>query len=98
MQEAIQEGLTVKDYQNAIFAQSACNSIALINALHRLLPRIKQDIKEKTGQDYNTEAFNKHVLVRAYLGQLSFLAGESLGPSSETLNELDHIVENMSQS
>lgn len=89
------ERLTLADYENAVFAQSACNSIALINALHRLLPRIKGDIKAKTGNDYDTESFNKHLIVRAFLGQLSYLAGESLGPSSETLNELDAMVEQL---
>lgn len=38
--EVKQEGLTLKHYKDAVFAQSACNSIALINALHRLLPNI----------------------------------------------------------
>ena len=91
----MEEGLTLKHYKDAQFAQSACNSIALINALHRLLPNIKQDIKEKTGSEFDTEAFNKHLIVRAFIGQLSYLAGESLGPSSETLDELEKVINDL---
>lgn len=89
------ETLTLRDYEDAQFAQSACNSIALINSLHRMLPRIKGDITAKNGGDWDTEAFNKHLIVRAFLGQLSYLAGESLGPSLETLNELDAMIESL---
>jgi len=55
--------LTKRDYENAIYAQSAVNLLALSNSLTEVLRKLP-----------DSPARNDHPIVRLYLHQMMFLA------------------------
>jgi uncharacterized membrane protein YheB (UPF0754 family) len=65
--------LTKDDWNNAIASQNACNSLALINSLSDVGPRIREEVQSSHG-------FNNHPIVQMYLVQLCHLASGSFEP------------------
>jgi len=62
--------LTSRDYQNAIFAQQACNVSGLVIELSRVMTRIWN---EANRDGHGTEWVNNHPIVRLYSEQIRHL-------------------------
>lgn len=59
---------TPNDYQAALDSQSASNPVALVNFLHRVMPRIQEDTD-------GYESFASHPIFLLVITQLCHLAG-----------------------
>ena len=79
--------LDKRDYEQALEAWDggACNSRALINALHRVTQKI----------DEHGDAFNMHPIVKLYISQLAFLAGIGIGEDGGAVEETRKLLEYM---
>ena len=77
--------LDKRDYEQAIEAWEggACNSRALINALHRVMQKI----------DEHGDAFNTHPIVTLYISQLAFLADIGIGEDNGKVKEIRKLLE-----
>ena len=77
--------LTRRDYENAIYSQSACNSCGLVISLAEVMPRMECS---------STDERNSHPIVIMYLTQLAFLAGGSFDTDKylAASNECDRVV------
>ena len=64
-----------------LITMGACNTLAIANTLAETVRALR---------DASVSDVDRHPAVRGMIGQLSFLAGESLGPSSEALTIIDH--------
>jgi hypothetical protein len=68
--------LTKRDYQYAIYAQSACNLSGIVNSFAEMLPRIWEEARAK-GQ--GTEYVNCHPISRLFAEQIAHLSGAGMG-------------------
>ena len=64
--------LTLSDYEDAMYSQSACNLSAIAHSLTDVLGRIRQEV-------HGTDAVNKHPIVRLYVEQMAHLSGAGVG-------------------
>ena len=62
--------LTKRDYEQALFSQSACNASGLIHSLSELMPRIREEVS-------GTDQVNNHPIMRLYVEQLNHLCGST---------------------
>lgn len=62
-------GLTKRDWQNAIDVQDACNLSGVVHSLADVMPRIRQE-PDCTGTDY----VNSHPIVVLYVSKLASLS------------------------
>jgi hypothetical protein len=69
--------LSPRDYQDALDVQGACNLIAVVNSLSRVM----QKIREEPGAG-GTQALNTHPVVRLYAEQVAWLSGA--GPTTDS--------------
>ena len=68
--------LTRKDWQFALYAQSACNASGIIHGLSDVVSRVWDEARER-GQ--GTDWVNHHAIVRLYVEQLIHLSGAGFG-------------------
>ena len=66
----IHDGLTAKDYEFAIFTQSACNLSGLVNGFARVMARINA---EAHWQGHGTDWLNNHPICCLYAEQIAHL-------------------------
>jgi hypothetical protein len=81
------EPLNLNDYQEAIFVQSACNLIAIINSFNKVLDKI---FYEARMNGKGTDWINKHPICRLYAEQIIYLSGSV--SYSEAYNEIESII------
>ena len=68
-------GLTQRDWQNALDAQSACNIGGLAHDMTEVISRIREE-SDCTGTDY----VNEHPIVVLYVTQMIWLSMGSISP------------------
>lgn len=72
-QEGLKQGLTIKDYEDAITVQDACNLSGVVHSFSRVISKIWVEArKEKKG----TEWVNQHPISKMYSDKILHLAGE----------------------
>lgn len=73
-------GLTKRDWQNAMDVQDACNLSGVVHSLAELLPRIRQE-PDCTGTDY----VNRHPIVVMYVNKLASLTGNDFNKAYDAV-------------
>lgn len=84
------EGLTLRDWQDAEFAQGACNGGAVVHAFSRTVQRLQAE-SEFFG--LGTAWIHRHPIFRAYLNQLTWLARDSSADMLDVLQTVNRVCE-----
>ena len=66
------QNTTVRDYQDSLYSQNACNASGLIHSLEDVLAKIWQDSSDVNG---GTGWVNKHPIIRLYVEAILGIGG-----------------------
>lgn len=64
--------LTIKDYQDALDVQSACNLCGVVQSFAKVMLKIRASAN-------GTDEANKHPIARLYAEQIAYLSGAGMG-------------------
>lgn len=68
-----EEGLTARDYEEAITVQDACNLSGVAHSFSRVLEKIWVEARK---QGKGTDWVNSHIICKMYVDKLRHLAGD----------------------
>lgn len=90
----MEQGLTSRDWEEAIQVQDACNLSGVVHSFSRVVSKVREQLCIDTGGKYSTDDVNQHPICKMYAEKILHLAGEC---SMDTFSECQEQAERLKE-